>query len=160
MVLAGCLRVSEARNALDLRVLLTIAGAVGLGLALVDSGAAEMIADAAVVQFGQRPYVLLLVVYLVTVVFTELISNNAVPAMLLPVAIAVAASSGFHPRPFIMAITLAASLSFITPIGYQTNLMVMGPGGYRPSDFVRCGLPLALVVAVTSLLLIPVIWPF
>ncbi|MFV1967869.1 MAG: SLC13 family permease, partial [Pirellulaceae bacterium] len=160
MVLAGCLRISEARNALDLRVLLTIAGAVGLGLALQDSGAAEMIADAAVAQFGQRPYVLLLVVYLVTVLFTELISNSAVPAMLLPVAIAVAAASGFHPRPFIMAITLAASLSFITPIGYQTNLMVMGPGGYRPIDYVRCGLPLALVVAVTALLLIPRIWPF
>ena len=71
-----------------------------------------------------------------------------------------AAAAGFHPRPFIMAITLAASLSFVTPIGYQTNLMVMGPGGYRPSDYARCGLPLALVVAVTALLLIPVIWPF
>jgi di/tricarboxylate transporter len=160
MVLAGCLRVSEARNALDLRVLLTIAGAVGLGLALQDSGAAEMIAEAVVVQFGQRPYVLLLMVYLVTVVFTELISNNAVPAMLLPLAIAVAAASGYNPRPFIIAITLAASLSFITPIGYQTNLMVMGPGGYHPSDYVRCGLPLALVVAVTALGLIPLIWPF
>ena len=119
-----------------------------------------MIADSIVQSVGQRPYVLLVVVYLLTVILTEMISNNAVPAMLLPLAIAVAWESGYDPRPFIMAISLAASLSFITPIGYQTNLMVMGPGGYRPTDYARCGTPLALAIALTALLLIPRVWPF
>jgi di/tricarboxylate transporter len=160
MIALGCMRISDARSALDLRVLLTIAGAVALGYALQDSGAADMIARYIVTQLGERPYLLLIVVYLITVVFTEMISNNAVAAMLLPLAIAVAGEGGFHPRPFIMAITLAASLSFITPIGYQTNLMVLGPGGYHPRDYLRCGLPLALVVGVTALALIPQIWPF
>ena len=107
-----------------------------------------------------HPLVLLIVVYLLTMFFTEMITNNAVAAMLLPLAIAVAWESGYNPRPFIMAVTLAASLSFITPVGYQTNLMVMGPCGYRPSDYLRAGLPIALVVGVTALLLIPQIWPF
>lgn len=160
MVATGCLRVADARNALDLRVLLTIAGAVSLGYALQDSGAATMIAEWLVAEVGQHPYLLLIVVYLLTVFFTEMISNNAVAALLLPLAIAVAWEGGYHPRPFIMAITLAASLSFLTPIGYQTNLMVMGPGGYRPLDYVRCGLPLALVVGTTALLLIPKMWSF
>ena len=95
-----------------------------------------------------------------TLVFTEMITNNAVAAMLLPIALSVAKEGGYSPRPFIIAITLAASLSFITPIGYQTNLMVMGPGGYRPSDYLRCGLPLAVIVTATALLLIPQIWGF
>ena len=159
MVAAGCLRVADARSALDLRVLLTIAGALGLGRALEASGAAELIATAIVASVGQRPYLLLIVIYLLTLGFTEMISNNAVAAMFLPLAVAVAWEGGYNPRPFIMAITLAASLSFITPIGYQTNLMVMGPGGYRPSDYARCGTPLAVAVGITALILIPQFWP-
>ncbi|MCH7726184.1 MAG: anion permease, partial [Planctomycetes bacterium] len=122
--------------------------------------AAEMIANALIDTFGDHPYVLLIVLYLLTVILTELITNTAVAAMLFPLAIALAAAGHFNARPFIMAVTLAASLSFITPIGYQTNLMVMGPGGYRPRDYLKCGLPLALVVGVTALILIPNIWPF
>ena len=160
MVATGCLRVADARSALDLRVLLTIAGALGLGRALEQSGAAELIATGIVASIGQRPYLLLIVIYLLTLVFTEMISNNAVAAMFLPLAVAVAWEAGYNPRPFVMAITLAASLSFITPIGYQTNLMVMGPGGYRPSDYARCGTPLAAAVGVTALVLIPLVWPF
>ena len=160
MVTTGCLRLADARSALDLRVLLTIAGALGLGRALEVSGAAQLIATGIVGLIGQHPYLLLIAIYLLTVVFTEMISNNAVAAMFLPLAVAVAWESGYNPRPFIMAITLAASLSFITPIGYQTNLMVMGPGGYRPSDYARCGTPLAIAVGLTALILIPQVWPF
>jgi di/tricarboxylate transporter len=80
--------------------------------------------------------------------------------MLIPISIEVAWEGGYDPRPFIMAISLSASLSFLTPIGYQTNLMVMGPGGYRPMDYLRCGLPLAVIVALTALTLIPKVWPF
>ena len=79
--------------------------------------------------------------------------------MLLPIALAVAWAGQLDPRPFIIAITLAASLSFVTPIGYQTNLMVMGPGGYQPRDYLRCGLPLAVVVGLTAMLLVPWCWP-
>jgi di/tricarboxylate transporter len=154
MVVAGCLRLSEARNALDLRVLVTIAAALGLGYALQDSGAASMIAKALIDAVGDRPYLLLIVVYVLAMIFTELISNNAVAAMLLPLAIAVAEVGGHNPRPFILAIAVAASLAFATPIGYQTNLMVMGPGGYRPSDYLRCGGPLAITMAITALLML------
>jgi len=160
MVITRCLRPSEARNAIDLQTLVTIAAALGLGRALTASGAAEAIAQGMIGQIGANPTLLLIMIYLLALGFTETITNNAVAAMLLPIALAVALASGFSPRPFIIAITLAASLSFITPIGYQTNLMVMGPGGYRPTDYLRCGLPLALVVTIVSLTLIPLIWPF
>jgi di/tricarboxylate transporter len=160
MLITRCLRVSEARSALDLQTLVTIAAALGLGAALDKSGAARTCAEMLVSQVGGSPYLLLAVVYLMTLVFTEMITNNAVAAMLLPIALQVAAASGYDSRPFIIAITMAASLSFVTPIGYQTNLMVMGPGGYRPSDYLRCGLPLAVVVTVTALLVIPRVWPF
>lgn len=151
MVVTRCLTVSEARNALDLRILITIAAALGLGYALHRSGAASMIAEGLTSAVGDHPVLLLAVVYVLAMFFTELVSNNAVCAMLLPLAIAVAEVGGHNPRPFILAIALAASLSFATPIGYQTNLMVMGPGGYRPFDYLRCGGPLALVMAVTAL---------
>lgn len=160
MVMTRCLPVAEARNAIDLQVLITIAAALGLGRALTNSGAAAGIAATLVSIVTENPYLLLVVVYLIAMIFTEMITNVAVAAMLFPLAVAVAWEAGYNPRPFIMAIALAASLSFVTPIGYQTNLMVMGPGGYRPSDYFRVGLPLALVVATTALLLIPWAWPF
>ncbi len=160
MVATGCLRVADARASIDIRIILTIAGALGLGHALLSSGAATMIATAMVDVIGDHPYLLLVAVYILTVLLTEAISNNAVAAMLVPLAIAVAWEGGYNPRPYIMAITLAASLSFMTPIGYQTNLMVMGPGGYRPVDYARCGTPLAIVIGITALILIPRVWPF
>ncbi|MDP7015363.1 MAG: SLC13 family permease [Pirellulaceae bacterium] len=160
MVLTRCLRASEARSAIDLHMLVTIAAALGLGKALTESGAAAGVAEALVGWVGDRPWVLLAVVYLLAVLFTETITNNAVAAMLLPLAVAVAWQGGYSPRPFVIAITLASSLSFVTPIGYQTNLMVMGPGGYRPFDYIRCGGPLALLVTAIALSLIPWIWPF
>jgi di/tricarboxylate transporter len=163
MIITRCLRITEARASLDLQTLVTIAAALGLGAALKESRAAEDCAEGLVHlvnQVGGGPYLLLAVVYVMTLVFTEMITNNAVAAMLLPIAVSVAEAGGYSSRPFIIAVTLAASLSFITPIGYQTNLMVMGPGGYRPSDYLRCGLPLALIVTATALLLIPQIWGF
>ena len=93
-------------------------------------------------------------------ILTEMVSNNAVAAIMIPIAISVALASGSNPRPFVMAIALAASLAFVTPIGYQTNLMVMGPGGYRPTDYVKCGLPLSLVVAATALFFLNILYDF
>ncbi|MAV36395.1 MAG: SLC13 family permease [Planctomycetaceae bacterium] len=160
MVLTRCLRMAEARAALDLQVLLTIVAALGLGRALLQSGAAQGIARVLVDLVGaEHPYALLVVIFLLGLLLTETITNNAVAAMLLPIALAVAWAGQLDPRPFIIAITLAASLSFVTPIGYQTNLMVMGPGGYQPRDYLRCGLPLAVVVGLTAMLLVPWCWP-
>lgn len=160
MVATRCLPMAEARTSLDLQVLITIAAALGLGRALTESGAAQHIAHFMVQTVGaDHPYLLLVALYLLSACFTELITNNAVVAMLVPLGIAMAATAGCSPRPFVMGITLAASLSFLTPFGYQTNLMVMGPGGYHPRDFFRVGLPLFLIVGAVSLLLIPYAWP-
>lgn len=161
MVVGRCLPLSEARASVDMHVLVTIAAALGLGKALTESGAAEWLAHGFVGIFGsQNPYVLLVLLYVLTVVFTETLSNAAVAIMLFPFGVAMAAAGGFSPRPFVMAIALAASLSFLSPIGYQTNLMVMGPGGYRPRDYLRVGWPLALSIALVALILIPIVWPF
>jgi di/tricarboxylate transporter len=160
MVVGRCLPVAEARSVIDLQVLVTIAAALGLGRALTESGAATSIAELLVGAVGHHPFLLLLAFYLLTVVFTELVTNNAVAAMLFPLGVATAAAGGLNPRPFVMAVAMGASLSFLTPIGYQTNLMVMGPGGYQPRDYLRAGWPLALLVGSTAILLIPLWWPF
>jgi di/tricarboxylate transporter len=160
MTYTRCLSVAAARSAINLPLLVTIACALGLARALDKSGAASAIAGGIVKIVGQNPMLLLAVIYLLTVLFTEMISNTAVAAAMCPLAVSVAFQSQLSPRPFIIAITLAASLSFLSPIGYQTNLMVMGPGGYRPSDYFKVGLPVAITVCITALLLIPQLWPF
>ncbi len=160
LVTFRCLSVSDARQAINLPLLITIASALGLAKAIDESHAAEFLANGIIALVGQNPTGLLIVIYLLAVVFTEMITNNAVAVTLLPIAIRVAQAAEVSPRPFVMAIALAASLSFVTPIGYQTNLMVMGPGGYRAADYLRVGLPIAFTVAVGALLLIPSIWPF
>lgn len=160
MIITRCVSMSEARGALDMQILLTIICAIGLGRALTASGAAAAIARFLVNSFGAHPMLLLFVIYMLTLVFTETITNNAVAAMLLPLAVAVAWAGHYNPRPFIIAITLAASLSFLTPIGYQTNLMVMGPGGYHPRDFLKCGTPLAILVMLIAMAVIPAVWGF
>ncbi|MCA9264899.1 MAG: SLC13 family permease, partial [Planctomycetales bacterium] len=151
MVVCRCLPISQARSAIDLQLLITIAGALGLATAIDKSGADDMIAESLIAICGQDPWVLLIVLYVLAMVFTEMVTNNAVAATLIPLAIATAREAHHNPRPFIMAISLAASLSFLTPIGYQTNLMVMGAGGYRAQDYLRAGTPIALSVAVTAI---------
>jgi di/tricarboxylate transporter len=167
MVVGRCLPIGEARAVIDLQVLVTIAAALGLGKALDKSGAAEWLAGLLLGVSANcpreiYPWVLLGALYLLTVVFTEMLSNNAVVAMLFPIAVATAAAAQptLDPRPFVMAVILGASFGFLTPIGYQTNLMVMGPGGYQPRDYLRAGWPLAILMGVTVLLLVPVWWPF
>ncbi|MCA9239790.1 MAG: SLC13 family permease [Planctomycetales bacterium] len=162
MIATRCLPSSLARASIDLQVLMTIAAAIGLGKGLSESGAADYIATS-LVGFCQSaslpPIALLIVVYLVSMVLTEMITNVAVASMMIPLAISVATAGELNPRPFIMAVAIAASLSFATPIGYQTNLMVMGPGGYHSRDYFRVGGPLTVLCAVTALGLIPLIWP-
>ncbi len=160
MVFTRCLRAGQARSAIDLQVLITIGAALGIGKALENSGAADAVANFLVGASVGSPYILLAVVYAITITLTELITNVAVAAMLFPLVIQAAAAGGYSPRPFVITLALAASLSFLTPVGYQTNLMVMGPGGYQPRDYLRVGAPLALLLGIVVLGLVPVVWPF
>lgn len=161
MIVTRCISVSDARQSVDWQTLLTIAAAFGLGRALVKTGCVGVIAGGVVESFGGLgPQAVLVGVYLTTTLFTEVVTNNAAAALMFPFAVALAGELGVDPRPFVMTITFAASASFITPLGYQTNLMVYAPGGYRLTDFVRIGLPLNLLMMTVATLLIPWVWPF
>ncbi len=160
LIVTRCLSIADTRRAIDWPLLLTVGAAIGVGKAMNECGASDKIAQLIVDSCGVNPYVGLALIFVVTVCFTEMISNVAVAAMMFYVAVGLASTLEASPRPFIMAVTLGASLSFVSPIGYQTNLMVMGPGGYRPIDYVRTGLPLSLFVGTIAVVLIPIIWPF
>ena len=141
-------------------VLIVIAASFALGTALDATGAAKVIANELIRVAGGSPWLSLAVVYGIAMIFTELITNNAAAVLVFPIAQATAQRLGVDFTPFVMAIMMAASASFSTPIGYQTNLMVMGPGGYRFTDYFRIGIPLNLLMWGLTTLLVPLIWPF
>src|SRR5690606_16923481 len=125
------------------------------------SGLAAALAGSLVHGLDQwGPVVLLTAIVLATVLLTELITNNAAAVLIFPVAVTIALDAGLDPRPFAIAIAVAASASFLTPIGYQTNTMVYGPGGYRFTDYARLGLPLTLAVVTAIIFFVPMLWPF
>ncbi|MGH7444519.1 MAG: SLC13 family permease, partial [Longimicrobiales bacterium] len=160
LVLARVLSPAEARSAIELDVLVVIAASFGLGAAIESSGLAAVVGGAIVTAFdGFGPVGVLLAVTLATIALTELITNNAAAVLLYPIAIATAAQQGLDPRPFAIAVMVAASASFLTPIGYQTNTMVYGLGGYRFTDYARLGLPLTLIVVIIIMLVVPAVWP-
>ena len=160
VLLARCVHVAELQRSVDLRLIVVIACSFALGAALEASGVAAVAAAQLSGLAGGDPYMTLVLVYVAAVVFTEIVTNNAASVLMIPVAIAAAAAVGAPPKPFVIATMMGASAGFITPIGYQTNLMVYGPGGYRFTDYVRLGLPLSLVVGTAVLLAIPWFWPF
>lgn len=160
VVVAGCTTSSAARQTVDWQVLLTIAAALAIGKALEKSGAAQHIAAQISLLGVDDPWLALVAIYVITVLFTELITNNAAAALMFPIAMATAQTLNVEYMPFVIAVLFAASASFATPIGYQTNLMVMGPGGYRFTDYLRAGIPVSVLVGVISLSLIPVFWHF
>lgn len=160
MLITGCVTASRARRSIDLRVLVVIAASFSLGFAMQKTGAANMIAESLLPLTSISPFIALIVVYILTLVFTEFITNNAAAVLMFPIAITVSNQIGVNYLPFIIAIMVAASTSFITPLGYQTNLMVYGPGQYRFSDYVKVGVPLSILVAVTALTIIPRVWVF
>ena len=160
MLLTRCCSTAAARRSLDWQVLLTIAASIGLGAAMQKTGADRGIAEGMLSLAGTNPSIVLAVLYGVTMVFTEVLSNNTAAVIMFPIALATARSLGLDPMPFIMSITIAASCGFGTPIGYQTNLMVYGPGGYRFSDYVRFGGILNLIVWIITATLAPRIWSF
>jgi di/tricarboxylate transporter len=160
VVIFGVLTPAEARSAVDLEVVLMIVGAIGLGTAVQLSGLADRIASPLVniTAVGGATAALAGVV-LATILITEFISNNAAAALMFPIAISTAQQANANPRTFAMAVAIAASCAFLTPIGYQTNMMVYGPGGYHFGDYSRLGAPLTLLTAAATILLAPIVWP-
>lgn len=160
MIASKCITASRARRSVDLPVLVVIASSFALGTAMSETGAAEWVAGS-LMSFGPlTPWLALAMVYVLTATFTEVITNNAAAVLMFPIALAVSEQLGVNFVPFAIAVMFAASASFITPLGYQTNLMVYGPGRYQFTDYIRIGLPLSLVVGATSIALIPLIWNF
>jgi len=161
MIAARCISPAEARKSVDWPVLIAIAASFGVGKALETSGVAALFAHYVVaLTRPMGPHATLAAIYFGTMVLNELISNNAAAALSFPFCLESARLLGVSERPFIMAVTLAASYAFASPIGYQTHMMVFGPGGYRFTDFVKVGLPLNLLMWLMAIILIPLIWPF
>jgi di/tricarboxylate transporter len=160
MVVFGVLTATEARRSIDIEVIVIIAAAFGLAAAMENTGLAESAASGIVSAFGGWGDTgALLGIVLATVVLTEMITNNAAALLMFPIGLSLAAGTDLNPVGVAIAIAVSASASFLTPIGYQTNTMVYGPGGYRFSDYWRLGLPLTMVVIITTVMLVPIIWP-
>jgi len=160
MLVSRCCSIDTARRSIDWSVLLVIAAAFGIGAAMETTGLAATTAKSIVDIAGDAPLANLVAIYVATALFTAVITNNAAALLMFPIAWAVAGDLGVSVMPFIIAIMFAASASFATPIGYQTNLMVYGPGGYRFTDYLRIGLPMNLLTGAIAILLIPLVWAF
>lgn len=160
MLLTGCCRIEAARRSIDWEVLVAIAASFGIGHALAKTGAADAVTKCIISGVGGSPWWSLVAVYGVTLLTTELVTNNAAAALMFPFALATAQNLNANPVPFLIAVMMAASNGFATPIGYQTNLMVYGPGGYRFHDYLRIGVPLDLLIWIVTVTLAPLVWPF
>ena len=165
LLLAKVITPNEAYSSIHWQVIIVIAAFLPMGVAIQRTGLDVMIGNgigSIVNLFPEHliPYFLLAIIYLITMILTEIASNAATAIIMTPITLTLAASFGFDPKPFIFAVCYAASASFITPVGYQTNLMVYGPGGYRYSDYIKVGLPLGIILWIVSVMVIPMIWPF
>lgn len=160
VLVTGCIDADEAFSFVDGRLLALILSMLCVGAALQNSGAIALIVDGVSPMLATMPpAMVVLVVFVLTSFLTEIVSNNAVAVIMTPLAIGLGSALGLDPRPLVVAVMIAASCAFATPIGYQTNTLVYGPGGYRFTDFTRAGLPLNLSMAVIVSLVIPFIWP-
>ena len=160
VLVTGCIDADEAFSFVDGRLLALIFGMLGVGAGLQHTGAIALVVDSVVPGLQQiPPQVVVLVVFLMTSTLTEIVSNNAVAVIMTPLAIGLATALGLDPRPLVVAVMIAASCAFATPIGYQTNTLVYGPGGYRFTDFMRIGIPLNVSMAVLVSAMIPLFWP-
>ena len=160
MLITRCVDAEEAFSFVDGRLMAMIFAMLAVGQGLEHSGAVAMIVDSVAPRMaGLSPFVMILCVYFLGLALTEFLSNNAVAVIYTPIAIQLALSLGVDPRPFVVAVMFSASVAFATPVGYQTNMMVYGPGGYRFSDYMRVGIPLNIITGLVASALIPVIWP-
>tara|TARA_Y100001934_G_C12222889_1_gene711587 strand:- start:588 stop:1175 length:588 start_codon:yes stop_codon:yes gene_type:complete len=160
----GIITPQESYQSINWQVIILISALIPVGIVIQNTGTAEwiggLIASAAQsVPKELQAKVLLGLIYLITVILTEISSNAATAIIMTPIALAVTDQMGFEPRAFVFAVAFAASASFITPVGYQTNLMVYGPGGYKFSDYIRVGFPLALIFWITAIFVLPILWP-
>ncbi len=161
LVMTRILRPEDVYNSINWQVIFLLAGVLPLGIAMHTSGAAGVIAEQTVSLVGDMgPVAMLAALYLLTAIMTEVMSNAAAAVLLAPIAISTAAQIGVDPQPFLMAITFAASTGFSTPVGYQTNMMIYNPGGYKYTDFLRAGMPLNIIFCILSVIFIPRIWAF
>lgn len=160
MLVTRCISVPEARASIDWQILLVIAASIGLGGALDKTGAATAIAEMMVTTTASSPIAALATIFFLTAAFSALISNLAAAVLMFPIMLATCESLSVSVVPFAVTVMIAASASFSTPIGYQTNLMVYGPGDYRFTDFIKMGVPLTLVVGVITILIVPIVWSF
>jgi di/tricarboxylate transporter len=160
MLATRCISIEVARKSVNWETILTIAASFSLGAALDKTGAAALIANSATHLAGGDRYISLAVIYFVTLIATELISNNTAAALMLPLALSTASQLGVSYMPFVIAVMMAASAGFATPFGYQTNLMVYGPGGYKFMDYVKVGLPLDFLIGAVTIALAPLAFPF
>jgi di/tricarboxylate transporter len=158
--LTRCIDADEAFDFIEGRLLAMIFAMLAIGVALEASGAVRLIVDAISPWIGLMPSVFAIwAIYLLTSVLTEMVSNNAVAVVVTPIAIGLAQALGYDPRAFVVAVMVAASASFATPIGYQTNMLVYGPGGYKFTDFMRVGIPLNLSIGILASIVIPLVFP-
>ena len=155
-----CISLEFAQRSVDMRLLLAIGASLALGFALQKTGLAGLAAQGIMSLADGNPYINLLLLYVVTVIVTELITNNAAAVLMFPLAQSLSVELDASLLPFVMTIMFAASASFLTPFGYQTNLMVQGPGGYQFGDYFRVGILLSLLVGATVVFLVPIVWPF
>jgi len=160
MVLTKCIRAEEARNSLDWQILVVIGSSIGLGVALDKTGAAQSLASFLLTVVSDSPGLILAALFFITAGLSAMISNVAAAVIMFPIAAAISAQLGLDVRPFAITLMIAASASFATPIGYQTNLMVYGPGKYRFSDFVKMGAPLTILIGLTTVWLVPIFWGY
>ena len=161
LMLCGTIKLSEIKRRFPIELLAVVGSAIGLAKLMIGTGLAGQISDAMFVVLGDfGPYGAFIAIFLMTVLFTELITNNAAAALSFPVAYSLAIGFNVEPLPFIMAVAFGASASFISPFGYQTNLMVYSAGNYRLKDYVMMGLPLSIIYSITVLTMIPLVFPF
>ncbi|AXT32725.1 SLC13 family permease [Pseudoalteromonas tunicata] len=160
-LLCGIVRVNEVKRRFPLELLVVVGSAIGLAKLMIGTGVASEISNAMLYVLGDfGPYGAFIAIFLMTVMFTELITNNAAAALSFPVAYSLAIGFGVDPLPYVMAVAFGASASFISPFGYQTNLMVYSAGNYRLKDYFTIGVPMSLVYSITVLTLIPIVFPF
>ncbi len=166
LCLTGCIKPKEAYQSIEWNLIFLIFGMLALGLAMEKTGAAAWLAQNVVygveqvVSESARPFTILATVYLITLILTEILSNNAVAALMIPITLGIANEAGLQAQPFVIAVAVAASAAFATPIGYQTNMYVYGVGGYKFRDFLRIGLPLNLICFAVAMIVIPRVWSF
>lgn len=161
VILSGCVTPEQAYKAIEWKILMLIFGMLGIGMAMEKSGAMELLVTTAVQYIEPLgPVVILGIVYLLTSFLTEIITNNAVAIVMTPIVIGMAHTLGLDPKPFIVAVMMAASASFATPIGYQTNTFVYAAGGYKFTDFLRVGVPMNIIMWIVAMLVIPLFWSF